>query len=154
METFSLIIIDYNSSHIFATLRAGFVMPVVSAGLSAYVNKQGSVFHTLAVRLSQRWRSTLVSLALPHTWATKFLETYKEPLTNLDFEKHKQTGNSPAARTPAAPPPPIATSTNTRPLPTAPKTTHHDTKVSDFDSDEPSSRDNNSGYKSNCSFSD
>ena len=95
--------LEWRSSDWFAKAgsRAGTVTPVILAGLSAYANKQGSVFHNLAVRFSQRWRSVLVSLSLSHSWATKFLETNNEPLTHPDFKKRKRTQDPPAVCTPA-----------------------------------------------------
>ena len=81
--------------------RARTVTPVVLAGLSVYVNKQGSIFHNLAVRFSQHWRAALVSLSLPHNWATKFLETHKEPLNNPDFKKRNRAKDPPAVRPPS-----------------------------------------------------
>lgn len=84
-----------------ADSRARTVTPVVLAGLSAYANKQGSIFHNLAVRFSQRWRAALVSLSLPHNWATKFLETHKEPLNNPDFKKRNRAKDPPAVRPPS-----------------------------------------------------
>lgn len=67
--------------------RAGVVTPEVRSGLSAYAHKQASVYHNLATRFCQHWHSTLVSLSLPHVWATKFLETQRAPLVNPDFKK-------------------------------------------------------------------
>ena len=64
--------------------------PPICAGISAYAKKQSAVYHHLAVRFCQRWHMSLVSLSLPHDWATKFLETHKEPLSNKDFEKRKK----------------------------------------------------------------
>ena len=69
--------------------REGTTTPAVRSGLSAYANKQSDVFHNLAVRCCQRWRSTLATHSLPHAWATKFLKTHKQPLSNPDFKKRK-----------------------------------------------------------------
>lgn len=77
--------------------RAGNSTPMVRTGLSAYAKKQASIFHNLAVRYCQRWNSTLVSLSLPRTWATNFLNAHQEPLLNSDFKKRKQGGGQPGA---------------------------------------------------------
>jgi hypothetical protein len=49
--------LEWRSSEWFAKTdsRAGTVAPAVHAGLSAYANKQRSVYHTLATRFCQRW---------------------------------------------------------------------------------------------------
>ena len=70
--------------------RANTVTPAVHAGLSAYARKQGLVFHNLTTQFCQRWYSKLLSLSLPHTWATKFLTTHRVPFINPDFKKRKQ----------------------------------------------------------------
>ena len=150
--------------------RMDVTTPAVRIGLSAYVKKQGSVFHNIAVRFSQRWRSALVSLSLPHAWATTFLETHKEPLTNSDFKKRKKRKQTkdplvqpravspPPATASAAPPPPTNASATSPPPPTAstdtlasltvPKTIGHETQVSDVDSDGTSSESEESEYDS------
>ena len=69
--------------------RMSTVTPVVLTGLSAYVNKQGLVYHNLAIWFSQRWHSTLVSLSLPVAWTTVFLGRHGEQLDNLDLKKRK-----------------------------------------------------------------
>ena len=74
--------------------RADIVTPAVRAGLSAYARKQGSVFHNLAIRFCQRWYSTLLSLSLPHAWASEFLQSHGAPLINSDFKKRKQGDQS------------------------------------------------------------
>ena len=99
--------------------RASVVTPEVRSGLSAYARKQGSVFHNLATRFCQRWHSTLVSLSLPHPWATEFLENHGVPLTNPDFKKRKsERQEHQPPKSPVIPPctEPIATN----PVPTAP----------------------------------
>jgi hypothetical protein len=136
-----------------ADSRTGTTTPAVRAGLSAYANKQGSVFRNLAVRFSQRWRSALVSLSLPHAWATKVLETRKEPLDNPDFKKRKQAEDPPVAHTRATSPLPIGISVDVPPLSTTPETISHKAQVSDVDSDETSEY-NESGYESSSSFSE
>jgi len=133
-----------------ADSRTGAVAPVVCAGLSAYANKQRSVFRNLAIRFSQRWRSALVSLSLPHAWATEFLETHKEPLNNLDFKKCKRAGDPPVARARV-----ITTSTDIPPLPTTPETIHREVQVSDeLGSDGTSSEYYGSGYESTSGLSE
>jgi len=79
----------------------------VRAGLSAYANKQASVFHNLAVRFSKRWRSALISLSLAHTWATEFLAAHKEPYTDPDLNKRRKSGDPSTAHPRANPQPPI-----------------------------------------------
>ena len=71
-----------------ADARAGVVNTEVSSGLSAYARKQASVFRNLAIRFCQRWRSSLVSLSLPHTWATEFLTTQGSQLVGMDVKQH------------------------------------------------------------------
>ena len=127
-------------------LRTG-TMPAVRAGLSAYAHKQGSVFHNLAIRFSQRWRSALISLSLPHAWATEFLEAHKEPLDNPDFKKRKQVEAPPVTYTRAVPPPPTTTSADIPQLPTTPETIGHEPQVSDTDPDGTSSEDDESEYE-------
>jgi len=100
--------------------RAGTVTPAVCAGLSAYAREQGSVFHSLAIRFCQRWHSTLVSLSLPHKWATDFLNKHGARLVNPDFKKRRRgSPNSdppgvPPAHPPTEPLPPI---TDAQPTP-------------------------------------
>jgi len=111
--------LEWKSSDWFAKVdaRASTTTPAIQAGLSAYAKKQGAVFHNLAIRFCQRWRSTLVAHSLPHAWATNFLETHKKPLSNPDFEKRKRAkGLPPRAKllTPVTasadiPPPPANT---------------------------------------------
>jgi len=126
--------------------------PAVRTGLSAYANKQGSIFHNLAVRFSQRWRSVLISLSLPDAWASEFLEAHKEPLDNPDFKKRKQTGQTggpPVAHAHAASPPPVATSASIPPAPIAPETINHEAQSSSVDYDGSSSEyDDDSGASS------
>jgi hypothetical protein len=104
--------------------RTGGTAPPIRAGLSAYAKKQSAVYHHLAVRFCQRWRMFLVSLSLPHDWATKFLKTHREPLTHKDFEKRKK------AKGPAY------------------------SHVPDAESDESSSEYDESGYESSSSLSE
>ena len=128
--------------------------PVVRAGLSAYANKQGSVYHDLAVWFSRRWRSALASLSLPHAWATAFLEAHKEPLDNLDPKNHKQAEDPPVVHTHVAPPLPITTSTNVSPPLTTLETIGHEAQLSDVDSDETLSEFDESGYESDSSWAE
>ena len=101
---------------------AGAVTSAVRAGLSAYAKEQGSIFHNLAIRFCQQWYSALLSLSLPHAWATEFLNTQKVPLINPDFEKRGQSDRNssgapatnlhptllPSTATADTPPPPNA----------------------------------------------
>ena len=73
--------------------RAGAVTSAVWAGISAYPKKQGYILHNLAIQFSQGWHSTLLSLSLPHTWATQFLDNQGLLLFNLD-QKQKQATQS------------------------------------------------------------
>lgn len=142
--------LEWRSSDWFAKAgsRTGTVTPAVLAGLSAYVNKQGSVFHNLAIRFSQRWHPQLVSLSLPHSWTTKFLETHNEPLDHPDFKKRTKTQDPPAVHAQTTFPPPVTISAD------APTTTPHEAQVSDANSDETSSDDDSSGYGSTDSFAE
>ena len=83
--------LEWRSSHWLTQVdsRTGTIAPSVRSGLSAYANKQATVFHNLAVRFCQLWYMALTSLSLPHSWATEFLQAHKEPLTNSDFKKRK-----------------------------------------------------------------
>ena len=74
--------------------RALTATPATRAGISAYARKQGSIFHNLAIRFSQRWRSTLLSLSLPDTWATEFLNEHHAQLIDPEFKKQGQVGQS------------------------------------------------------------
>lgn len=105
--------------------RANTITPAIHAGLSAYARKQGSVFHNLATRFCQCWYSKLLSLSLPHTWATEFLTAHRVPFINPDFKKceqgvqssdrsripvvHPLTESLPLFATADAPPPPSNT---------------------------------------------
>ena len=128
-----------------ANLRGDGITPAIRAGLSAYANKQASVYHNLAVRFSQRWRSVLISLSLNHTWATKFLSTHKESLDNPDFKKRKRSGDSSVAH---PPPPPITTTDSAAPPLAVPNTTGNNARASDVDSDGSSSEDDESSDES------
>ena len=136
-----------------ANSREGIVGPTVQAGLSAYASKQGAIHHNLAVRFCQRWLSTLVSLSLPHNWATEFLKAHNEPLSDPDFKKQKVVGPLLAqhrAESLAL----VVASTYTSPLPSGPETIVYGTKNSAVESDGTSSEDDESGYESTSSFSD
>ena len=167
--------LEWRSKNWFAKVdsRTDASTPAVRIGLSAYAKKQGSVFHNLAVRFSQRWRSVLVSLSLPHTWATAFLDMHKEPLTNPDFKKRRRAKDPLVARPHTSPPtttastnvpppttasanipPATSTSTNVPPPPTAPETIGRETQVFDVDSDETSSEDEESGSESDSSWAE
>ena len=99
--------LEWQSSDWFAKAdsRTGAMTLSVRAGLSAYANKQGLVFHNIAVRFTQCWRPVLISLSLPHAWATEFLEAHKEPLTNPDFKKYERTAGPLVVGTCAVPTP-------------------------------------------------
>ena len=120
-----------------AGARASVVTPEVRSGLSAYAHKQASIFHNLATRFCQRWRSTLLSLNLPHEWATKFLETRGEPLTNSDFKKREfeRDGREPS-KSPVTPhaKAPIVNTTAAQPTPIKTVTGNDDGESSDDDS--------------------
>ena len=70
-----------------ADARLDTVTPAIRAGISAYAKKQGSIFHHLAIRFTQRWHSTLLSLSLPHTWASQFLNEHGALLIHPGFPK-------------------------------------------------------------------
>ena len=153
-------------------LRTDVTTPAVCAGLSAYARKQGSIFCNLAVRFSQRWRSALKSLSLPHAWATKFLKPLNAPDPG-------QTDDPPATPicTASLPPvvvflppvaaslPPVAASlppvTTSIPLvaasadtiPPPPTALSHEAQASDIDSDETSSEYDGSECNSSTSSS-
>ena len=135
--------------------RVDAVTPTVHSGLSAYAKKQSSVFHHLAVRFCQRWRSTLISLSLPHDWATEFLGTHKEPLvdpSSIKKEKgrKKTAGASTRLHNQFSTSATITTPASTPPLPAAPEMTDDEARVSDVDSDE----NDDSGCESTSSFSE
>jgi hypothetical protein len=134
-------------------VRLDAVASAVHSGLSAYANKQASIFHNLAVRFCQCWRSVLITLSLPHNWATEFLETHEKPLSNPDFEKRKPAKGSPTAHLHVKSPALAATATNTSPLPPGPEIIDHEAHSSDIDSDVPS-EDDDSVYDSGGSSSD
>ena len=97
--------------------RAGDTTPTVRSGISAYAKKQTSVYLNLAVRFSQRWRSTLVSLSLPHSWATEFLMTRGAPLVNPDAKDRRLEQQEDSLRFPTTLPlEPSTTDTSTTPL--------------------------------------
>lgn len=133
-----------------ADSRIDSVAPVVRAGLLAYANKQTAVFHNLAIQFCQRWRSVLISLSLPHDWATHFLEEHNEPLNDPKFNKPKRAGSSPAAHLRDKSSSSVATLTTTPPHP---ETIDNEAPAaSDADSDIPS-EDDGSDYESTGSES-
>ena len=160
--------------------RAGTVTPMVQAGLAAYARKQGSVFRNLAVQFSQRWRSALISLSLPHTWATQFLSTHKQSFDNSNFKKRKWTEPPPTVHPHAVSPPPITSPpiappsiappsialppiappsiaspiapTDNPPPPMTPETINNDSQVSSTGSDGTSSVYSEPGYESVSSW--
>ena len=123
--------------------RVGAVSSVVHSGLSAYARKQAAVYHNLAVRFCQCWRSTLVSLSLPHTWATVFLETHKEPFSGPIFREQKRVEVVVCPRTN-----PPAASTDVPPLQATHKSTVREAQGADSDSDGILSEYDESGYDS------
>lgn len=131
-----------------ADSRTDGITPAVRSGLSAYANKQGAIFHNLAVRFSQRWRSALISLALPYAWATKFLNAHKEPLTNPDFKKRKPAAKGPSvAHTRTKPSTPVTAPANLEP-------NSREAPVSDAGSDGSSSEYEGSGDESSDEWSE
>ena len=84
-------------------VRASNTAPTVRSGISAYAKKQASVYLNLAVRFCQRWLSTLVSLSLPHSWATEFLATQDLSLVNPDTKDCQLEQQENNARFPATP---------------------------------------------------
>ena len=139
--------LEWRSSDWFAKagLRMDTTTPVVCAGLSAYGNKQGSIYHNLAVRFSQRWLPVLKSLSLPSAWASEFLGTHKEPLDNPDFKRRKQTKGPPVAPAHTVSLP-VAASTDLPPPPAAPEAIGREAEIDD--SDETSSEYDGSGDES------
>ena len=133
-----------------ADLRMDNISPAVRSGLSAYANKQGSIFHHLAVRFCQQWRTTLVSLLLPHDWATKFLTSHKEPLDDPGFKKRNRLKHLPYTQPSAS----AAAPTHVTPLPVIPEAVDDGTPVSDVDSDGTLSEDDESGSESVSSLSE
>ena len=135
--------------------RVDTVAPAVHSGLSAYAKKQGAIFHNLAVRFCQRWRLALISLSLPHEWATQFLETHKEQLVDPDKLKKKKKRRTKIPYVAHLRNNPLAPVTAIEPLPTTLESIDHKPQFSDVDSDGTSSEeDDESGYESSGSFSD
>ena len=87
-----------------ADIRADSVSPAVQAGLSAYAKEQSALFHNLAVRFCQYWRSALASLSLPDDWATEFLKTHNEPFENPGLEKKERKTKAPPIPHPSVDP--------------------------------------------------
>lgn len=131
--------------------RVDAIAPSVRSGLSAYANKQAAVFHNLAVRFCQRWRSVLITLSLPHHWATEFLEACNEPLSSTNSKKRNKAEDPPVAYSHKKSP---AASTHSPSLSGIPETVHQEPPISDPDSDGTTSEGDGSGYETNCSFSD
>ena len=97
--------------------RAGNTTPTIRSGISAYAKKQASVYLNLAVRFSQRWRSTLVLLSLPDSWATEFLMAQGASLVNPDTKNHQLEQQEDNPRSPTTLPlEPSTTDTPTTPL--------------------------------------
>ena len=129
-------------------------MPSVHAGLLAYANKQRSIFHHLAVHFSQHWRSVLISLSLPHAWATKFLSTHEEPLDNPDFKKRKRSEDSPVMHPHVDAPTPTTPINNTPPPPNIPDGIGNNAQAPNIDSDGSSLEDDEFGYESTSSWAE
>ena len=132
--------------------RVGIVAPAVQAGLSAYANKQGAVFHHLAVRFCQCWLSTLISLSLPHGWATEFLKMHNELLCDPSLKKRKQVAHPPLARHHTESLPSVAAFAHIPPLLSSAETNADGTTISAVDSDGNSSEDDGSQSESDSSF--
>ena len=104
-----------------ADARAGAVSEEVSLGISAYARKQASVYSKLSIRFCQHWRSQLLSLSLPHAWATQFLVAKKAPLDNPDVKKSKRKPEFTEVTLPimtAVVAPPLTTATTAPPITT------------------------------------
>ena len=133
-----------------AGARVGAATPEVYSGLSAYARKQASIYRNLAIQFCQRWRSTLVSLSLPDTWATEFLGTQGVPLSNPDFKERKHEGegheSSKSPLTPHAEPPTTNISI-TPPILANPETRNVNDESSDDDSNTGSSELDESEYE-------
>jgi hypothetical protein len=150
-------------------VRTDVVTSEVSSGISAYARKQASIFRNLAIRFCQRWRSTLISLSLPHDWATEFLKTQGVAPVNRDSTKRegkrhehkppKSLVTSPHVESTAATTTTLPISTNpetsTAPpsIPANPETSNDDDEHSD-DDDERSDDDDERSDDDDESFSD
>ena len=130
-----------------ADSRAGTTPPTVHSGLSAYANKQSAIFHNLTVRFCQQWHSVLVSLSLPHKWASDFLDTCKEPLSDPNPAKRKRKKGPPVVNNKSS----VFVSAPTPPILAHPETISDEVEVSDSDSDGIPSGYDGSGYSSNLS---
>ena len=148
--------LEWRSTDWFAKVgtRAGAVTPMVHAGLSAYANKQGSVFHNLAIQFSRHWHSALTTLSLPHAWATLFLDACKDSVKNPDFKKCKPPGNPPVVPTHGSSPPPTTIATSAPPPPTTSKAGHDGGQGPDTGSDGTSSEYSESEYGSDSSWAE
>jgi len=128
-----------------AGARASVVTPEVRSGLSAYAHKQGAIFRNLAIRFCERWHSILVSLSLPHAWATKFLATQRTPPVGLDLGPECQEHEFPKSPiTPHHTEPPTTNAAATPIIPTDPETSTENPKTSDEDP-----KTSNDAYKTN-----
>jgi hypothetical protein len=134
--------------------RADSVSLVVQAGLSAYAKEQSALYHNLTVRFCQYWRSALISLSLPHDWATEFLETHKEPFEN-DLEKKERKARAPPDPPPSTDPSASAsTSTDITPSSSNNNTSDCLTRVPGADSDGTSSESDRSEHETTSSDSE
>ena len=120
-----------------AGARAGVASPEVCSGLSAYAHKQAFVYHNLATRFCQRWRSTLISLSLPCTWATEFLNVQAASLDNSGIGKPQRSSQEQSPSEPPVVPShtehPITNILTTPPVPAGPKPSNYNDEDSDSD---------------------
>ena len=128
-----------------AGVRASVVTPEIRSGLSAYAHKQGSIFRNLAIRFCQRWDSTLVSLSLPHAWATEFLETQRTSFTDPDLGRHDLECQEHESSTfPTAPYPTEPPTTNAAAIPPTPIDPEASTESPETSNDNPKTGHNTS----------
>ena len=128
-----------------ANARADTVSPEVSLGLSAYAHKQASIYCNLVIKFCWRWRSALISLVLPHNWATEFLETQGAPLVNPDSKKHNlKRREYDHSGSPITPPSNKSLTTNTTAKPPIPAGSK--TGVDNGDDDDSDDNDNDDAY--------
>ena len=121
-----------------AGVRASVVTPEIRSGLSAYAHKQGSIFHNLAIRFCQRWDSTLISLSLPHAWATEFLESQHTLLIDPDLGRREFEGQEhESSKSPAAPHPTESSTTNAAAIPPTPTGPEASTESAETSNDNP-----------------
>ena len=138
-----------------ADIRADSVSPAVQAGLSAYAKEQSALFHNLAVRFCQYWRSSLIKLSLSHNWATTFLETHNEAFENPGLEKKERKSKvSPIPHPSTDPSASAGTSADIAPFSSNNKTTNRLTQAPDIGSDGTSSENDESEDESTSGYSE